>query len=493
MTTLSEASPEEWARVFDLSITEAKQLAVLGLLIKIPDFPGHLTIEEVERLRETGELSRLHPYVPWVPMDAPLRWRQLAEMLRLEPEFAARYPAARALLLNSRASRFGHTEMLLPSFGVRIARYDPRPQYTYWPTQRSGPYDASSTSLHRAMDHFEFAPRSVDVKFSALDKRYLRGILLAVLCREESNEWPNLTDNFQDPDLLEGVREPEESWTRLTDLRLAVNLSPIAVGARLTPSLEALQRPITAEKVIAWKLRALEEPAGDLVREFGDHDTASMAASFCASALCLFVDLGARTLHEASSRRLGEQVDALAEIVKDLVGGLYNAADNLEKLIADRTAGRQPLLENSYYQALRNYRMGSSLEDIARALGTTPYDSSKAKGSKSWKRNVKAKIARGKEVENARYPRAAAVFDSEDHPAVRQKATQAYEGYEGYLKTLKELAALGYDKEDYDPHNLFFQVRMKARINIDHERGQEVADAYVQLGARLKSGRPPLP
>ncbi len=95
MKRLSDLSVEELTRLLNLSNAEAARLT------KFRPIRGQLmstTVEEVRRLRDTGELHKLHPDIPRVPEDVVLRWRQLQEMLRRELEFETRCPAAYDLL-----------------------------------------------------------------------------------------------------------------------------------------------------------------------------------------------------------------------------------------------------------------------------------------------------------------------------------------------------------------------------------------------------------
>lgn len=191
-------------------------------------------------------------------------------------------------------------------------------------------------------------------------------------------------------------------------------------------------------------------------------------------------------VENAKPYRLAEQIEILAKAIRRLSESLNGAADDLETLLANRPAHRPPRPGSEYYEALKDYRMGRNLEDIStNRLGVKPWDG--VEGTKSWKTNLREKIARGKEVEDKRYPRAAAIFNNEDDPSVQHKALEAYKAYQDYLVECEE------DEAVFDHHFALWAVGRRISANPLAHPGQEIIDAYIQLGYRIKYGRAPLP
>jgi len=459
--------------------------------------------------------------------DAVGKLERLRNMLAREPEFEARYPEAYKELFTPPHRDIGSrhpesTGLPLPSFGARVLRSDPKSMLqSERPEQLADAY--SATSLHREMGEIA-APRSP----LPVVKGYLRGILLAVMSREEYSERIDPSRRYTqvpkgladlihreesniprrpgvlDLDMLrrpylsesDGSGVPEGSLVRLTDLRLAFDLPHQGLKAALIPVLGSLERPLTPEGVVEWKREKSEEFARELERmerRLSDREpqeaeakreekkfeelTRFMAAiSFTTAALCLFLDLGLPGVREASDYRLGEQVEALASIVWDLKEDLDRGTDKLESLVANRGAGRPPSSEEELYTALVRYRLGeASLEDLATELGITPYDSRTAKGTRSWKKRTKQKIAWGADVEKRYYPRAAGVLTNKHNRHVRDKAIRAYRKY---------LA----EREGIAGFYPWVEVAREIRTNPQTQRGMEITMAYVQLGSCLERG-----
>ena len=131
MLRLSDLSVEKLAWLLNLSNAEAEQLIRWTskspmLAVSIMNTP----VEEIKRLRESGALHKLHPDIPHVPEDVALRWRQLRELLRREPEFETRFPTAYDLLRGGFDQTRGRVGISLPSFGIQIAPHDPLPHTT---------------------------------------------------------------------------------------------------------------------------------------------------------------------------------------------------------------------------------------------------------------------------------------------------------------------------------------------------------------------------
>lgn len=82
-----------------------------------------LPIEEVKRLKRTGEFYRRYPYFKRsFPTDAKTRLKYLRDLLRDEVEFEARYPAAYELLFGWPGAIAG---LALSSFDARILKKHP--------------------------------------------------------------------------------------------------------------------------------------------------------------------------------------------------------------------------------------------------------------------------------------------------------------------------------------------------------------------------------
>ncbi|MBD0327903.1 MAG: hypothetical protein ICV68_15845 [Pyrinomonadaceae bacterium] len=360
----------------------------------------------------------------------------------------------------------------------------------------------------------------------------MRGVLLAILSREEYSE--RIANFGRDSDLLEGVEVPLRSAVRITDLRLAMVLELEESKRFLLPALRSLESPITAERVIEWKHQIIGNKAEDepdpFWEEFGDQinkiankaasghpdqeawdalmeemqeykgahapkpATAELTeeelvsrrieiatASFAVAALFLFMDVDMPSVRDEKPYRLDEQIRELAAIVKRLMSDLEDGSQELFQLLANRPAGRQPRLESHFYHALCYWRYGYSPEDIGRWLGITPYSSKTGKGTRDWKTKLNRMLARGKEIENKRYPRAAAIFANyRDSPHIRRKAHRAYRAY------LVQTARL----PGYPPLN---EVGRKIRVNHQKQRGLEIIQAYIQLGSCLVRGKPTSP
>ena len=486
---LSDLSVKELARLLNLSNAEAEWLLKWNKRASaapvFASLPMNTSVEEIQRLRDRGELHKLHPDIPQVPEDVVLRWRQLQELLRREDEFETRYPAVYDLL-RSRLDRVtGRRGMPLPSFGIRVARHDPR-LYVGPATDHAGSDAYSSSGKPHRLG--EAAPSGVDWKFSAPEPAYLRGVLLAILSREEYQE---RIAGMLDPKLLADLQIPSIASVRITDLRLAADfdfdLGTLGHGSN--PLLSGLQMPITMNHVLQWKQKTLEEHTELLEQAFGDPRSGILAVSFAAAALCLFIDFGMPDIENAKPYRLAEQIEALAKVTRGLINRLNGAAKKLETLFANRPANKPPRPDNEYYQALRSYRMGCSLEDISDQLDITRWNSAAPSegGSKSWKRYVEKKIARGKGVEDERFPRAAEIFDGEDDPSVRRTALKAYEAYQDYLVEREE------EGEAFFHHFALWVVGRRIGVNPLDQPGQEIIDAYIQLGCCIEQDRPLLP
>lgn len=454
--------------------------------------------------------------------EASFRLRQVQGLLRKQFEFEARYPEAFEILFPYAARNRERVGLSLPSFGVRILNNDPGSNVSNQDWYSGG--DAYSSTHDHKVDQ---GSSHVERGLWPVHQGDLQGILLAILGREEYAE--RIEKFAWQSELFEGMEVPEESPVRITDLRLAKDLKPGVLRRGLKPVLELLETPITAESVALWKHRVLGSDLNGLdveskrmlklmqgaykeelpeymaqavkqaanvsneefeqiqtqtellEQQFGDKDVGTASVSFAAAALLLFLDLDMPGVSGATPYRLTEQIESLAEIVRKLTRGLNQATKELDDLTANRTAGRQPGLAGGDYMALMHYRMGYELEEIAEGLGITPYSSKTGEGSRDWKTKVKRRLAKGKKVEEERYPRAAAIFANRDNPHVRSKAISAYSTY------ARELVR--------NQGRLHWR-RLSTAIRTGNpytQRGLEIIEAYVQLGSCLVQGIPLLP
>jgi hypothetical protein len=451
-----------------------------------------LPVETVQRLLASGVFYALyHPFLRYLqfPRDAGGRWRQLRFLLLEEVEFETRYPVAYKVLYAERARKEEPLGLSLPSFNVRVLRHAPK-SYFRLPGELWESGDAYS-SMYGLRDPGD---SSIKQNFLSLDIGYLRGILLAILSREEyqeriTREADRDRDNATRRGLLEGLGVPTESSVRLTDLRLAVDLKSNLRARNLKQALSLLQKPITVDHVLQWKQLVLEQPAELVKQGFKDQETGVASVSFAAAALLLFLDFKMPQVQDATSYRLAEQVESLAAVIKTLAEALDGAASDLEKVLANRGAGvhRERGLESKFYNALDMYRMGKGLEDIASHLGITPYSSKAGRGTRPWKQRVTQAIHRGVEVERKRYPLAARIFANKDKRRVQRKARLAYATY----------ISPTYVSRPYGiriPNSYPLQIAGdEIGINASHERGLEVTRAYIQLGSCLILDIPPTP
>jgi hypothetical protein len=486
--------------------------------------------------RGASDLSAGPP--PISPKDAALKLEQLRNLLFREPEFETRYPAAYKVLFTPpyeppltppherdllqamvelyekagvplperRPERWGSTGrnmhvgiggLPLPSFGVRVLRNEPRKAIRAKDSGR--PADVYSvTSEFREME----SPPT-DQEFIPVDPGYLRGILLAIMSREEYSE--RVEPLHRDHGLLQGLGElPDESPIRLTDLRLVSELGFEGLRRVLIPVLKSLEYPLVPDSVVRWKRQTLgdatrevermtlelsREPTSQEIdraqRKLDAITTLAAAVSFAAAALLLFIDLDMPGVEDATPYQLGGQIELLAETIQTVSGDLEDATGKLAKIVAYRSRGRPPRLSGrDLYEALYSYRMGEDLKDIAPRLGVTPYaydhESLRGWGTKNWRPSVLKKLAAGVEWEREQYPQAAEIFAKRDNPNVQSKAMRAYQKY---LVEQEGAAAL------YP----WLEVGDEIGVNAVTPQGLEMIRAYVQLGSCIERGIDPLP
>jgi hypothetical protein len=218
-----------------------------------------LSVEEVEQLQTTGEFYKLYPYFKRkVPKDAETRLRYLRELLNDEVEFEARYPAAYEVLFEKSEAING---LLLPSFGVRVLRCAPSQTilsagwHQEWKRSQDSGDAFSLTFERRALEETK-----VDQTLAPLDLGYMRGVLLAVLSREEYAE--RIATELHFDGIREELEAPARSSVRITDLRLATSHElgkPNSLKKALLPLLKLLEPPITLNSVPQWKWDLLWE------------------------------------------------------------------------------------------------------------------------------------------------------------------------------------------------------------------------------------------
>ncbi len=407
-----------------------------------------------------------------------LRW-----LLNRQFEFETRYPAAYETLFPDRARTADRAGLYLPSFDIYVLGNNPRPMSSIRP-QPHEEVDSWSYTYGQWVERSEVKRGVWPVRVQDL-----QGILLAILSREEFNE--RIVPVLREETIhhFEDTRVPRPLPVRITDLRLAKILNTDKLQDELTPLLQRLERPVNAESVILWK-QNLMRTGSEIYEAFLDEcakenpeasslDTLSwFTVTFATAALLLFVDLEMTDIKKAVPYRLAEQIASLAKTIHKLMKALEESAEELDALAANRAAGRQPRLGGEDYWSLRNYRMGISLEDLAKARGITPYSSQEVRGTRNWKARLKQALARGKEIEEKEYPRATAIFAKQDNPHIQDKAQKAYRFYREN----------GYSFRSYiDYAELAREIRVGAVYTM---RGHEIASAYLQLGSCIEQGIP---
>lgn len=399
------------------------------------------------------------------------------------------------------------TRLYLPSFGIGITRS--APSSVTIPARWSNPDllnldsgDAFSVSYLYA----DTGAVNADQDYMRLDSGYLRRVLLQILDREEYQEIVRHHDALKhlepEPGLPEGqwptlmdlrlVEDPDpRAQVRLSDLRLAKDLPPRALKRELKAVTGDLRLPITTDSVTRWKYDTLKKYKTPLkkphewsAREDEEERIRVIAVSFAAAAILLFLDLDMSRLEQAGRAELTKLILALHNIIRKLVEDLDRHTGHLRKLLQRSEGGRPPDPEVKYYTALVLHRMGHPDEQIALRIGITPPDpyGDSQDYNKNWKNKVRDAIERGREIEQTRFPRAAAVFARGCDERVRVKAIKTYREYlhrSGWSEAAQYLISVGTGDDLLDG------------ISLDEER--EVYRAYVQLGSCLENGIPLVP
>jgi hypothetical protein len=333
--------------------------------------------------------------------------------------------------------------------------------------------------------------KKVDQSLAPLDLGYMRGVLLAILSREEFQE--RIATELHDEAMREQIGAPAQSSVRLTDLRLALapdlmNIEPLKKALR--PLFGSIERPITPERVLQWKwdlLRGDEKMKGE---ESEDAEARITRVSFAAAALLLFLDFDMPVIEEASSFVLTEQIGKLAEIIQKVSKSLNANANKLEKLLAFRAPNHPSTPDQKYYDALIAYRLGAEWRKISDdLLGTKSYKSSPSEpggsdhgGTKHWKAKLADALERGIRVERRKYPLATAVFANRHKPRIKAKARFAYHAW-------------GEEIQLPPSEEPWLWPNSGSRIGVDAstDSGLQVVQAYVQLGSCLERNLNPFP
>jgi hypothetical protein len=183
-----------------------------GRFPALSEFLSHLSVKEPEKFFKTGGRQAYYPVES--PEDSRVRFRQLQQLLVREPKFITRYPEAHKILF----PRMAGSGLPLPSFGIRVLRNQPHPVVRI-----------PKSFLGRCVLGHLFASQGAgvslaDQSFWAVEKGILRGLLLAILSREEYSE--RIVPSYCDPELFEGKEVRRKFAVRITDLRLAIDLDP---------------------------------------------------------------------------------------------------------------------------------------------------------------------------------------------------------------------------------------------------------------------------
>jgi hypothetical protein len=478
-----QPSLSKWLELETESATSLQRSSVKELM--------GLSVEEVKQLKRTGEFYRRFPYFKRkAPTDADSRLRYLRDLLRYETEFQARYPVAYELL-------FGRSEKIgglpLPSFGIRILHHDPQDHvlpagwFQEWKRSQNSGDAFSLMSVERTK-----GDKKVDQSLAPLDLGYMRGVLLAILSREEYEE--RIATDLHDEAIREQLGAPAQSSVRITDLRLALapDLKNIeTLKKALRPLFGSIEKPITPEGVLQWKWDLLREDEKTKGEESEDTKAKITRVSFAAAALLLFLDFDMPGIEGASTFVLTEQSGKLVKLIQKVSNSLNTNAENLENLLAFRAPHRPPTPDQIFYDALIAYRLGTEERKIFDdVLGKKSYKSSPSEpggsdhgGTKHWKTKLADALERGIDVEKEKYPLANAVFANRYKPRIKAKARLAYHAWG------EEIFHQPHSEEPW----LWPNTGNRINVNASTDSGLEVVQAYVQLGSCLERNLNPFP
>jgi hypothetical protein len=407
-------------------------------------------------------------------------------------------------------------QIYLPSFDITILRSDPRAVSV--PTGEGGAElavdsgDAFSASYLPGTEHALDSKSLADHAFQNLDLGYLRRILLIILSEEEWQEVVWYHDDRLQFVPKEGLPEGEKptlrdlervikddpyAQVRISDLRLAKDLSPPDLRRELNIAITSIPIPYSADEVRHWKWRVLREYETPLKKpdEWTEQErrrevARAKAVSFSAAALLLLHDLNQRKASDSSHKDLVSTICKLRRIVSDLQGRLGDTALELHRVLygADKLGRpRDPALKN--YRALHLYRMGYSWKDLASEVGITPARrvEGKVEGSKAWGDKLREVLKKGVEVEAEVFPTATYIFQNSSDEDIRVLAIQEYERYEHFWHyepiTLPDYVEIEY----YD--DLLLDILAGRSVDQD----QEIRRALIQLGSCLNNETPVFP
>jgi hypothetical protein len=399
-------------------------------------------------------------------------------------------------------------ELLLPSFGISVTRSDP--------SSVTIPAGSSKVDLWALDSGDAFSVSYLDAKRGAttasqdymrLDPGYLRRVLLRILDGEEYQEIVRHNDAKLGPvlesELPEGQRptlkdlrfaeNPDRrAQVRITDLRLAKDLKPVALRRELKMVLDDLQLPVTTDNVTRWKYETLKKhktllkkPHEWSASEHKEESIRVMAVSFTAAVLLLFFDLDMRRLAQAKHVDLAKLVETLLKMIQILIEDFDRHTDKLLKLLERSEGGRPPHPAVKHYTALVLYRMGRPLWQIADRIGITrpPHAYEEVRDyNKNWSNQLRVVIERGVEIEKEKFPRAAAVFARTNDESVRAKALETYHNY---LDRADWSEAAQYIASVDTGDDLLGSMPV--------DESQEIYGAYVLLGSCLEKGIDPIP
>lgn len=190
--------------------------------------------KEIENFFRFGAMQRRSSFK--LPEKPGLVLRQLRSLLSKEFDFYARHPEAARLLYAPPhpQGRRETTGLPLPSFGIRVLRHNPSPT-VFPPDNPIGEGDAKSVTYPT---HGEIGLPPMNQALEPVDSGFLRGVLLAILGREERAANIMYSHNHEE-DLLEGVENQDRPPVRITDLRLSLHLEPGILARALVPVLRA--------------------------------------------------------------------------------------------------------------------------------------------------------------------------------------------------------------------------------------------------------------
>lgn len=506
-----DSSIEEFGRWFEEyrkngQPARAKQrfgaLARAGELPALSEYLAHLSSEEEAAFFETAGFFGGRWCTSLALPDAlGLRWRQLRALLSQQREFKTRHPEAHKILFAPPypPDKEEVGDVFLPSFGIRVMRCSPRGHapMAMEPedsddacTEIASPSDSlDASSLTDDPEGMAFVRSSlVDQGFLPPERSILRGVLLAIMSREEYQ--PRYSPFLADGHALKDTVEFGKAPIRITDLRLAMGIQAGTLRRSLTSILDGVERPFTADGVIRWKnfvlKNALEGGSEPVNQNFGDELSGVEAISFASASLLLFLDLGMPNVSEEASYRLAGHIETLAEVIRRLMLDMDRGINAIERLLANRKPGHQARVGFASYAALIQYRMGLPLDEVAKVLEIEPYSSKTGKGTRNWKTRVRRVLDQGKEIEAERFPRAATIFSNSDNPFVRDKACRAYRAYRDRWPMPKP----GFLLLHFVDHWHWQDAGEEIRVNYRTQRGLEAVIGYVQLGSCLENGIP---